>query len=232
MCRRMTVIEFDELLGIIHAIEYHTPFNVRPDWPARPRDAFPNDMVPLLIAGTSEDMAVEEFEWNKEMIAAASVDEACIIPARKQWGFEAAGRSQVIFNTRIETASELPLWKDSLEERRCIIPVRAFYETHGTETAISPRSGCTVKQVYRFTDDIGLMLLAGIWKNDRFSVVTTSPNMSVAPVHDRMPLVLSRDNAHAWLMGDWRTVPKTTDISLASAPIYQPQASVDQPRLF
>lgn len=232
MCRRMTVIEFDELLGVIHAIEYHTPFNARPDWPARPRDVFPNDMVPLLVVGSEDDSSVEELDWNKETATTVTGGALRIIPARKQWGFETEGRSQVVYNTRIETADELPLWKSSLEERRCIIPVQAFYETHGSEIALSPKTGKSVKQAYRFTDEQGVMLVAGIWKNDRFSVVTTAPNESVAPVHDRMPLILSRDEARTWLLGDWRSVPKITAVSLERAPLYQPQPSVDQPRLF
>lgn len=236
MCRRMTIIEFDELLGIIQAIEYRTPFNLRPDWPVQEHDAFPNDLVPLMIAGQAaehdEEAGCDEgsLAWNEDLID--SEQALRIVPATKRWGFETADRAQIIFNTRIETANERPLWKSSLERRRCVIPVRAFYESHATERAISPKTRREVQQLYRFTGDGDVLFLAGIWRGDRFSVITTVPNISVAPVHDRMPLMLSQEAIQDWLLGDWRCVPETNEMVLASQPFYTPQTSVEQPRLF
>lgn len=232
MCRRMTIVEFDELLGIARAIEYYTPLNLSPDWPACPHDAFPNELVPILIAQHAIESDEDDRAWNKELTAGASTDAGQIVPISKRWGFETADRARVIFNTRIETADELPLWKGSLEQCRCIVPVQAFYETHAIEQAISPQTGRTVKQLYRFTGEEDVLLLAGIWKGDRFSVITTTPNASVSSVHDRMPLILSHEAARAWLLDDWHTIPKTTEAKLDRAPLYPPQASVDQPRLF
>lgn len=236
MCRRMTIIEFDELLGVIQAIEYHTPLNLRPDWPVQEHDAFPNDLVPLMITGqVAEHDEESDFDegslaWNEDLVDPGQTSR--IVPATKRWGFETADRSQILFNTRIETASERPLWKTSLEQRRCVVPVHAFYESHTTERAISPKTRREVQQLYRFTSDEGVLFLAGIWRGDRFSVITTEPNGSVAPIHDRMPLMLSREAIQDWLLGDWRSVPKTNETVLASQPFYTPQASVEQPRLF
>lgn len=252
MCGRMTVFEFDDVLGIARAIEYRTSLDVRPDQPAQKKDALPNDPVSLLVAGEgvarpSGDPDEEgSLDWNRTLIHAlpddASFDqrleadvlvaESHIVAARKKWGFETQDRTQVVFNTRIETAEERPLWKDSIEQRRCIVPVRAFYETHATEKAVNPRTGRTVKQSYRFTSSEGPLLLAGIWKGDRFSIVTTEPNASVSAVHDRMPLVLSQEDAREWLLGDWRNVARTSDLSLDKQPLYTPQPTVEQPHLF
>lgn len=257
MCGRITIVEFDELLGIARAIEYGAPLNAQPDWPVRDADAFPNSSVPLLIvsqggaqvasATGGPDLDEEEaFAWNRTSGSALQDDDALvnrmdmsafpnerrIVSTRKLWGFETEGRTQVVFNTRIETAEERPLWKDSIEQRRCIIPVRAFYETHRNEKGVDLRTGRVVKQAYRFASADDLLLFAGIWKGDRFSIVTTPPNESVAAVHDRMPLILSAVNAREWLLGDWRGVARANGLALSRQPLYAPQPTVEQPRLF
>lgn len=49
--------------------------------------------------------------------------------------------------------------------------------------------------------------MAGIWQKvedeDQFTILTTVPNASVAPVHERMPLVLDKNEVSQWLM-DWK----------------------------
>lgn len=231
------MVEFDELEAMAHAIELGLPFEVRPSQPTRSNDGLPNDEVPILIVRTAGDATTDpmadELEWNQD--ASDSEDPLAdrrIVATRKKWGFETHDRTQVVFNTRIETADDRPLWKDALEHRRCVVPVRAFYERHASEKAVNPRAGRVVKQSYQFTSPGGIMLIAGIWQGDRFSVITTEPNDSVASVHDRMPLILDREGAREWLLGDWRTVPKTNDIALNKRPLYTPQPTVEQQRLF
>ena len=49
--------------------------------------------------------------------------------------------------------------------------------------------------------------MAGIWQKvedeDQFTILTKVPNASVAPVHERMPLVLDKNEVSQWLM-DWK----------------------------
>lgn len=49
--------------------------------------------------------------------------------------------------------------------------------------------------------------MAGIWQKveneNQFTILTTVSNASVAPVHDRMPLVLDKNEVPQWLM-DWK----------------------------
>lgn len=106
-----------------------------------------------------------------------------------------------IFNTRIETAASSPFWRDSFAGRRCIVPVAAFFEPHRNEMALGA-GGRRVKQSYRFADAGGAaLLLAGIWKGDRFSILTCEPDEAASPVHDRMPVALSPEAARSWLFG-------------------------------
>lgn len=117
--------------------------------------------------------------------------------AAMRWGFP--GRNgQLIFNARSETAAEKPLFRDSLALRRCVIPAGGFYEWN------------VRKEKVRFTGEDGQPLfLAGFYrrfeKENRFVVLTVPANASMAPVHDRMPLVLAPEEAEAWILDGSQT---------------------------
>jgi putative SOS response-associated peptidase YedK len=88
-------------------------------------------------------------------------------------------------------------WRYCTAERRCLIPVRAYYEPEGPE-------GQTWE--VRFTViDRDAFFIAGIWDMDpdhstkSFSMVTTRPNALAPQTQDRMPLVLNDEGARLWL---------------------------------
>lgn len=116
---------------------------------------------------------------------------------RLTWGFELDGKPNAVFNTRIESALEQlrpggrGVWTKAIAEGCRLVPVRAFYESHATEKVASEKTGRPVKRQHLFRlPGARAFLLAAVREGDRFSVVTTAPNASVAPAHDRMPLVL------------------------------------------
>ena len=122
------------------------------------------------------------------------------------WGFEKfGGQKGVIFNTRRETALQKPFWRASLEQRRCVIPSTGFYEwQHG---------GTNDKQKYLFQlPDAPVLYMAGIYTQGsmgqgselaRFSIMTAGANVSVAGIHNRMPVVLRPDRLSDWLSGNY-----------------------------
>lgn len=131
--------------------------------------------------------------------------------ARLTWGFPLDGKPNAVFNTRIESALEQlrlgrrGMWAKAIAEGRCLVPVRAFYEGHMTERVESERTGKPVRRQYRFRiPGARAFLLAAVQADGRFSVVTTAPNASVSPVHDRMPLVLGPGESGVWLGPDSR----------------------------
>lgn len=80
------------------------------------------------------------------------------------------------------------------------MPVRAFYESHATERVLSERTGRPVRRQDRFRlPGARAFLLATVQQDGRFSMVTTEPNTSVAPIHNRMPLVLGPGESGVWL---------------------------------
>jgi putative SOS response-associated peptidase YedK len=108
------------------------------------------------------------------------------------------------FNARAETISSKPSFAGPFNTRRCLIPVKGFYEwQHVGEKKIP-------WYIYRADDEI--MTLAGLWdewiKEDTseilttFSIVTTEANEFMSKIHNsarRMPVVLERTSERKWL---------------------------------
>ncbi len=118
------------------------------------------------------------------------------------WGVLARGLGKPpAINARAETVSVKPAFKDALATRRCVIPADGFFEW---------KSGPDGRQPLWFHRPDGkLILLAGLFEEGmatgnepvraRFVVLTTSPNALMAPVHNRMPALLSPSEAADWL---------------------------------
>ncbi len=203
MCVRMCPLTVEEAQAVLdaratpgtHAIRYVE----RPD-PLR--DARPGSIVPVYVP-EGDGLAV----------------------ARLTWGFPLDGKPNAVFNTRIESALEQlrlgrrGMWAKAIAEGRCLVPVRAFYEGHTTEKVESERTGRPVRRQYLFRlPGARAFLLAAVREGDRFSIVTTRPNASVAPVHDRMPLVLGPGESNVWLGPDFAELADRSALVLASDP--------------
>jgi putative SOS response-associated peptidase YedK len=97
------------------------------------------------------------------------------------WGLDTSGKPQI--NSRAEKA---------LTQTRCIVPADGFFEWTSKG-----------EPIWYHRKDGGLLLLAGLYARDRgglrFSILTTSANDLVAPVHDRMPAILLPEQLDAWL---------------------------------
>lgn len=112
------------------------------------------------------------------------------------WGVDVSWKRGLVFNARIESAlSGSGQWSEAVENGRCIVPVRAFYETRNVDGGTGGR-----KPQYRFASAGGTaLLLAGLRLGDRFVLVTCEPDAVVGRVHSRMPLSLTAPEALAWL---------------------------------
>ena len=208
MCNKCVIFTFDEVLQIIQQIEVVAPLNVQPDWPAMRPQAYPNSAVPLIVPtfDTAEGP-------SSRRLASGNLEARDLA-----WGFEESWKPGVVFNTRIESAAK-PTWRDSIEHRRCIIPVSSFFETHHSETVPSPKTGRPIKRQYEFhVPGEEVILIGGIWRDDRFSMVTTEANAVMAPIHHRMPLVVRQDELPVWLGPDYRTLADRSSIRLEAEP--------------
>jgi len=108
------------------------------------------------------------------------------------------------FNARADSVNEKPSFSSSFRSKRCIIPVRGFFEWQHTT------SGKVPWYIYRADNDI--MSLAGLWSEwtdtttgdmiSTFSVITTDANELMAGIHNskkRMPVVLEKKSEPLWL---------------------------------
>ncbi|WP_158824762.1 SOS response-associated peptidase [Mucilaginibacter lacusdianchii] len=110
-----------------------------------------------------------------------------------------------MFNARAETVLELTSFKPLMEKnRRCLVLADGFYEWEKAGKEKFP---------YRFSlPDRGVFAFAGLysyWKDKKteegylsFTIITTTPNKTVGKLHDRMPVILSKEEESLWLSND------------------------------
>ena len=244
MCGRFTMLTFDEVEGVVRALEMRTPFNALPDWPARARPfARPGVAVGVImpvgaLGGercSNEPLADSAFIGcslaGKTSPADYSAGAVCaagspigFTHAPLIWGFPVEWSSRPVFNTRIETAlgPNPGMWGAPIAQGRCLVATAGFFEPHATETDRSLRTGKPIKRQYRFAMPTSApLLIAGVQQAGRFSLVTTAPNRWVSPIHDRMPLVLRPNEALTWLFGDRADLAALADrstLELTAAP--------------
>lgn len=136
------------------------------------------------------------WQHPKEAIRQLSLMKWGLIPS---WAKSPSGAARMI-NSRSETASTKSAFRDPLKYRRCLIPADAFYEWK--------RKG-TSKQPFCFElNDGELFAFAGLWDGWKdpsgnwvksCSILTTVPNAVTSAVHDRMPVILRKDDYDVWL---------------------------------
>jgi putative SOS response-associated peptidase YedK len=131
-----------------------------------------------------------------------------------------------MINARAEGIAGKPAFRAAVARRRCLIPADAFYEWQRRESPDGKRAGRLPYAVRR--KDGHPMAFAGLWEvwRDRADpgaeplrtcvIVTTGANDLMAPIHDRMPVVLAPENWAAWL--DPSTDAETVAGLMAPAP--------------
>ena len=108
-----------------------------------------------------------------------------------------------MINARVETVAEKPSYRAAFRHRRCVVLADGFYEWH-TE------NGVKTPYFISLADDEPFAL-AGLWEawTDRekdasvetTTLITTSANEFMQPLHHRMPVVMQADVADGWLAG-------------------------------
>ncbi|OPY86657.1 MAG: putative SOS response-associated peptidase YedK [Smithella sp. PtaU1.Bin162] len=159
------------------------------------------------IAGAFGLAATDQFFAPRGDIYPAS-DAACIIRRGTknfgtvmQWGFSPVWgkqkvRKSLLINARAETLSRKPAFRDAFPKRRCLIVADGFYEWSKEKT-----------QFYFCLRNHQPFGLAGLYEEvsmsgsakASFVIITTVPNELIAPVHDRMPVIISEGKQSLWL---------------------------------
>jgi putative SOS response-associated peptidase YedK len=143
----------------------------------------PTQDVPAIIGRGTNRLAM--FKWG-------------LIPS---WAKDPSIGNKMI-NARAETLTEKPSFKFALQGRRCLTVADGFYEW---------KKVGLIKKPYRITlKNNELFAFAGLWDTWRSpsgevinscSIITTSPNELMEPLHSRMPVILPREAEEVWLDG-------------------------------
>lgn len=142
-------------------------------------EVFPGDLVPVICHGKSGETGAFAMEWGYSL------------PDGKR-----------LINARMETAARKPLFRDGMEQRRCLLPMSAYHEWE---------SRGLQKLKYRIRPQAeGLHCLAGIYRYEGgrpvCAVLTMEAADEIAFIHSRMPVIFSQEDGERWLDGG-RSVP-------------------------
>jgi putative SOS response-associated peptidase YedK len=111
-----------------------------------------------------------------------------------------AKRAASQINARAETLAGSGAFKDAFLKRRCIVPADGFFEWTTTASGRRP--------IWFHREDRKLILFAGLYESWQprpdewqrtFTIITTTPNRTLEPVHDRMPVILGEEDVDRWL---------------------------------
>lgn len=161
-----------------------------------------------------------------------------------------ASKPPLMINARKETLNNKAFFRDALAHKRCLVPADGFFEWRHDDTPKAKGTGSEKKskkskqppQPIYFRPDSGqVFAFAGLWARAvdhgketlSFTIITGPPNELVAPIHDRMPLVLDPRAHEAWLdpnvdgdaarallttppVGDWHGTPVSTHVNNAN----------------
>lgn len=118
-----------------------------------------------------------------------------------QFGSKDAKRAAAQINARAETIETRPAFRNAWRQnRRCLVPADGFFEWVGPKEARQP--------IWFHRPDNAIFFLAGLYASWQpspdtwqrtFTIITTSPNELIVPIHDRMPVIIPAEDADEWL---------------------------------
>jgi putative SOS response-associated peptidase YedK len=144
------------------------------------------------IAPTQQVPIVRQKENAREIVLA----KWGLIPS---WAKDMKIGNQLI-NARADTVATKPSFRSAFKSRRCLIPADGFYEWQKTDDGKQP--------VYIRMKDKEPFAFAGLWEWWRpeegepvqsCAIITTDANELMAPIHNRMPVILSPEDYATWL---------------------------------
>ncbi|MGE0547550.1 MAG: SOS response-associated peptidase [Kofleriaceae bacterium] len=210
MCGRYTLtrheVIVDDLqasLGLAMGSEWWRPrFNVAPTQPAP---------VVITVHGVR---TIEMMRWG-------------LVPF---WGGRSDRRPPLMINARLESIATKPMFRNALQRKRCLIPADGFFEWKREDKASAP--------FYVHPEPRHTIAFAGLWARAKteagellsFTIITGPANGLVAPIHDRMPIILDSSAYAAWLdpaldadaarallriptVADWRAEPVSAHVN-------------------
>lgn len=208
MCGRFTLFEADKVLSKefgVSGVPLLSPrYNIAPSQAVAAVRASP--------AGTGRELAL--LRWG-------------LIPS---WSKDPAIGNRLI-NARAETVREKPSFRNAFRRHRCLIPASGFYEWLRQERGKQP--------YYVRMRDARIFAFAGLWDRwespekgliETCTILTTAANAVLAPIHDRMPVILPAGEYARWLDPTLQDADSLASL-LASFPPEEMEAFPVSPRV-
>jgi putative SOS response-associated peptidase YedK len=194
------------------------------------------------------DPNVTKNQWWKARYNVAPTQDAPVVTLREgtrtvemmRWGLvpfwaskPGAAKPPLMINARVESIDSKRMFRDALERKRCLVPADGFFEWKRKDKK-------TKIPMYIHPAEHEYFAFAGLWARAKteageihsFTIITGPPNELVAPIHDRMPVILARETWDAWLdpsldgdgahallavppVDNWRAEPVSTWVNVA-----------------
>jgi len=179
MCGRFYLdVEFEEILK-----HY---FGIVGDFPVteyEPKEIFPSNAIPVIHRGKEVERTIHLMKW----------------------GFAPTYMNKIFINARSETIAEKKMFKEAFFRRRCLVPASGYYEWQKVpgednkiikvkrQISVPSKKIISMAGIYdRFVDKVG----KSFWG---VSILTKPSNEHVKEVHDRMPIILTKEMETAWI---------------------------------
>lgn len=147
-------------------------------------------------------------------------------PSLAEWGFPNQKSKGLIINARVETISEKPTFKKLIKTNKCIVPASAFYEWKSDFSNKKSKDKYIISKADSLIYMAGLYDIVTEKNEDKqinlfdyygeqgtapdchdnkkhiyFTIITREANNSMMKIHNRMPLILNKNEISEWLMG-------------------------------
>ena len=185
MCGRFTLTLTADPADLFDALGVEPPAELRPRFNIAPTQS-------VLVARNRDEREASSGDGARELAWL----HWGLIPS---WAKDPKMGSRMI-NARSETASQKPSFRSAFKRRRCLLLADGFYEWK--------KEGQGPKQPYHVhRSGYRPMTFAGLWERwskgpepiESVTILTTSPNETMRPLHDRMPVILQPADWPLWL---------------------------------
>lgn len=177
MCGRYALdADIDQLIERYKAIVMETQFS-------RKKEIYPTQIMPVIKGG------------EKRVITQA------------KWGFTPAFAKKPLINARGESVYEKITFKKPFLTNRCIVPATSFFEWEVVDNK-------KVKRSIRLKNN-EIFSMAGLLNDYQdeegnvittYTIITTTANNDMKKIHDRMPVILTKEQEDIWLNMDEKSI--------------------------
>ncbi len=178
MCGRYTVIRSKQMAEVVHNVTIKVDLSVEvARWNIAPSQD-------VLIITQRNAPTLEKARWG-------------LVPS---WAKDPSVGNKMI-NARAETLQEKPAFRSAFKSRRCAVLADGFYEWRKND------DGSKTPMYIRLKSH-DLFAFAGLWENwtstagetlTSCTIITTTPNVLMTPIHNRMPAIMTLDQISSWI---------------------------------